>query len=132
MTFNEEFLGLVFEVTEVPGESNVEAATRQLFADGFNALTIVQKLQSDADAGDNQILDVSRSLTQLAKQFNNAFKSLTPDQKAEIKAVVAGIVTGSNETDAENYFNAVLDMVQSAQTYVAELTVLLETPVDEG
>ncbi len=126
-TFPEEYIGLLLEVTEVPGESNVEAVSKRLFGELLTSITIAQKLQVLADAGDDEILGVSSSLIALARQFNKAFKNLTPDQKAEISAVVAGVVTGANQAEIEAFFNATLDVVGTAQEFVAELTVLLET-----
>lgn len=125
--FVEELAGLFIETIEVPGESNIEQTSKDLLAQFVPVLTNAQKLQSLADAGDAEILDVSRNLIKLAQQFNRAFKNLTPAQKAEISAVVQGIVTGANQKDIETFFDSILDGVGTAQRFGAELTVLLET-----
>lgn len=127
MAFIDEYATLILETVEVPGESNIEAVSKTLLTQFIGSAVSAQKIQALADAGDAEILDVSRSLVRLAQQFNRAFKNLTAEQKAEISAVVEGIVTGANQTDVESFFNGILEIVGTAQQFSAELTVLLET-----
>jgi signal transduction histidine kinase len=133
MAFIDEYVGMLLETAEVPGDSNIETVSKRLFSELVVSLSIAQKLQSLADAGDTEILEVSRSLISLAQEFNKAFKNLTAEQKARISAVVKGIVVGANQGDIEAFFDATLNVVGTVQEYVAELTVLLETepPVEE-
>lgn len=129
-TFVEDFAALIVEVVEVPGDSNVEATSKTLLSQFVKAVTQALKLQSLADAGDGEILGVSGSLIKLALQFNRAFKHLTIEEKAQINEVVKGIVTGANQIDIETFFDDVLNIVGTGQSFGAELTVLLETPVE--
>jgi len=126
-TFIEDFAALIAEVAEVPGESMAEAKFKLLLTQFVTVLASARTLQDKADAGDTEILDVARSLTRLAVQFNRAFKLLTAEQQAEISGVVKGIVTGANQLEIEAYFDQTLAIVGTAQEFGAELTVLLET-----
>ncbi len=131
MAFIDEYANLILETIEVPGESNIEAVSKKLLTQFVGSAVSAQKIQSLADAGDTEILDVSRSLVRLAQQFNRAFKNLTAQQKEEINAVVGGIVTGANQADIESFFNGILEIVGTGQEFAAELTVLLETEPPE-
>lgn len=127
--FLNDFAGQYMEVIELPGETKVEVAAKEMVASFAESAVIAQRVQASSDAGDAQILGVSTSLTQLALKFNKAFPDLSDDQQADIDAVVAGIVTGDNELDAEAWFNAVLKSISKGQAFAREAKALLENQV---
>lgn len=88
----------------------------------------VEALAAAGGVGDEELNGVAESIVDLANEFGTAFKNLTQSQKDKVKATVAGIVTGKNESLVERLFNASLDFVGAAQTLVEVADRLLATP----
>ena len=130
--FVDDYIGVVLEASEIPGDSNLEAASKAFFVQAVIGLGITQRLQALADAGNTKVREITRALTELAKKFNKAFPNLDDAQRAEIEAVVAGLVTDESEVDAEEYFGVTLKLVQLGQKFAAEAGVLLETDPPVG
>ena len=130
MSFLSNYADQFMEVIELPGETAFETATKEMVSSFTESAVLAQKIQALSDAGDDEVLDVSKSLTGLALKFNKAFPDLDEDQQAEVNVLVAGIVTGDNEGISEEWFALVLKNIHKGQKFAKEATLLLETPVE--
>lgn len=71
-------------------------------------------------ASDENALNISEGIFDLANTFGTAFKNLSEEQKQAARDAVAKIVTGANETLIERLFDNCLQFISGAQTFAVE------------
>lgn len=119
----EKITALILDQIEFE-DAELETLAEQAFANiaGLTRATLefeaAAGLEPDSTAG----LEIGSNLVDLAGEFGKAFPSLSPDQKARIKALFAGVFENVNEaleTAGENLFNWTLDTITSTQALTA-------------
>lgn len=89
---------------------------------------LIEQLAAQGNVEDAELEGVAEAIVDLASQFGTTFKNLSADQKARVKATVAGIVTGKNEVLIETLFDSAFDLVGKALALTEVMDRLLATP----
>lgn len=131
--FTEKFAALAAQTLDFAGETGVESLFTSTLTKFGETHALALQLQSAADSGDAEVLDVASGVLDLAAQFGKTFKNLSDDEQGQVRDVVARIVTGANQALVEGFFNAAFGFVVEGGRLKDQVDALLATvPPAEG